>query len=53
MVVENGTGSIRWAGKEMKLKRSEYFLKPAELKEFEFSSDGILEVLICLPPVVQ
>ena len=51
IVVVKGSGKIRWSDKSIQLKQSDYFLKPAALEEFEYSTDGMLELLVCLPPV--
>lgn len=53
VVVEKGAGSINWKGGMKRIKQSDYFLIPASLKEFNFETDGGLELLFCLPPVVR
>jgi len=53
IVVENGAGSINWSGNTRELKRSDYFLKPASLKNMEFSTNSNLDLLVCLPPLVE
>lgn len=53
VVVEKGVGTIKWSGKTKTLKPSDYFLKPAALKDLEFNTNDSLELLVCLPPVIQ
>jgi mannose-6-phosphate isomerase len=52
MVVEKGSGTIKWKEGSRTVKQSDYLLKPADLKDMEISSGGSLELLVCLPPVV-
>jgi mannose-6-phosphate isomerase len=53
IVVEKGSGTIEWKGGSKPLKQSDYFLKPSDLKEMEIRSNDQLELLVCLPPVVN
>jgi mannose-6-phosphate isomerase len=52
VVVEKGTGTLKWSGGSKQIKQSDYFLKPAELKELEYCTDKGLELLVCLPPYI-
>lgn len=53
VVVEHGTGTIKWSDNTKTLKQSDYFLKPAALKDLEFNTNNSLELLVCLPPAVK
>jgi mannose-6-phosphate isomerase len=53
MVVEKGSGTIEWPGGSRPLKQSDYFLKPSDLKKMEIISNDQLELLVCLPPIVN
>jgi len=53
MVVEKGSGTIEWMGGSKPLKQSDYFLKPFDLKEMDIRSNDQLELLVCIPPVVN
>jgi mannose-6-phosphate isomerase len=50
IVVEEGSGMIRWAGGERNIKRGDYFLQPAALPWLEYQAGEKLDLLICLPP---
>jgi hypothetical protein len=46
-------GTIKWSDSTKTLKQSDYFLKPASLKDLEFNTNDSLELLVCLPPAVK
>jgi mannose-6-phosphate isomerase len=52
IVVKKGGGTVQWSDKSIQLRQSDYFLKPAALKELECSSNETLELLLCLPPTI-
>lgn len=53
IVVEKGNGTIEWTGGSRPLQQSDYFLKPSGMKEMNIRSDDQLELLVCLPPIVN
>jgi mannose-6-phosphate isomerase len=52
IVVEEGTGTIRWSHGESNIQRGDYFLHPAGLSELEYIARDKLELLICLGPAI-
>jgi mannose-6-phosphate isomerase len=52
IVVENGTGAIQCGNNTRLLKRSDYIMIPAGLENWEFRTDSLLDLLICMPPVI-
>ena len=52
IVVESGSGTIRWSSGSREIKQGDYFLKPAALPFLSYETTGNLELLICLPPTV-
>ncbi len=51
-IVEKGNGILKWSGNSKFVTRSNYFLKPASLRNLEFTTNDSLELLICLPPIL-
>jgi len=53
IVIVKGDGMLKWTDGVKQLKKSDYFLIPATIKDMEFSSQDVMEMLVCLPPFVS
>ncbi|MCL2639427.1 MAG: class I mannose-6-phosphate isomerase [Phycisphaerales bacterium] len=51
MLMLEGSGTMKWDGGEMKVKKADEFFVPFGVKDLSFSTDGgTLKVVICNPP---
>ena len=49
-VVTEGEGTICFNGKELPLKKSDYFFLPASAEKVKIKSSEKIQVIACLPP---